>query len=163
GHAGGLRLAAGARARAGRHLRRRAGRRLVASGAGAPAGARRDRRLAVAHAAEGARAMSAVPAPTAYPRAGEVARSHATPWVGLAGSFLLGGAFLALQAVEYSHKPFSPQANAYAALFFTITGLHGAHVLAGLLMNAVVQVRVWLGHFTAQRHLAVQNVGLYWH
>ena len=82
---------------------------------------------------------------------------------GLALSFLLGAAFLALQAVEYSHKTFSPQTNAYGSLFFTITGLHGTHVLAGLVMNAVVQVRTWLGHFTARRHAAVENVGLYWH
>jgi heme/copper-type cytochrome/quinol oxidase subunit 3 len=30
-------------------------------------------------------------------------------------------------------------------------------------MNVVVQVRAWLGHFTADRHLAVTNAGLYWH
>ena len=83
--------------------------------------------------------------------------------LGLAASFLLGAGFLALQAVEYSHKTFSPQTNVYGSLFFTITGLHGSHVLAGLLMNTVVQVRTWLGHFTARRHAAVANVGLYWH
>jgi heme/copper-type cytochrome/quinol oxidase subunit 3 len=83
--------------------------------------------------------------------------------LGLAVSFLLGAGFLALQAVEYSHKAFSPQTNVYGSLFFTITGLHGSHVLAGLIMNAVVQVRTWLGHFTTRRHAAVENLGLYWH
>ncbi len=83
--------------------------------------------------------------------------------LGLGISFLLGASFLTLQAIEYSHKTFAPQTNAYGSLFFTITGLHGSHVLVGLIMNAVVQVRTWLGHFTARRHLAIQNVGLYWH
>ncbi|HLH24424.1 MAG TPA: cytochrome c oxidase subunit 3 [Chloroflexota bacterium] len=82
---------------------------------------------------------------------------------GLAISFALGGTFLALQGIEYSHKTFSLQTNVYGSLFFTITGFHGAHVLAGLIMSAVVQLRAWLGHFSAQRHLAVQNMGIYWH
>jgi heme/copper-type cytochrome/quinol oxidase subunit 3 len=83
--------------------------------------------------------------------------------LGLALGFLLGGSFLGLQAIEYSHKTFSLQTNVYGSLFFTITGFHGLHVLVGLIMSAVVQVRAWLGHFDARRHLAVQNFGLYWH
>ncbi|HEY7064797.1 MAG TPA: cytochrome c oxidase subunit 3 [Chloroflexota bacterium] len=83
--------------------------------------------------------------------------------LGLAISFLLGATFLSLQVIEYSRESFTPQTNAYGSLFFTITGLHGAHVLIGLLMSAVVQLRTWLGQFTARRHLAVQNVALYWH
>lgn len=83
--------------------------------------------------------------------------------LGLFVTLLLGIAFLGLQALEYSRQTFTPATDAYGSLFFTITGFHGAHVFAGLLMNVVIQVRAWCGHFTAKHHLAVSNVALYWH
>ena len=83
--------------------------------------------------------------------------------IGLAVTFVLGVIFLALQIVEFRHNPFGPTVSAYHSIFDTTTGLHGAHVAMGLLMNAYVQIRAWRGHFTAKRHLAVQNVSLYWH
>jgi heme/copper-type cytochrome/quinol oxidase subunit 3 len=83
--------------------------------------------------------------------------------LGLLFSFLLGAIFLGLQTYEYAHKPFGPQANAYGSLFYTITGFHSIHVAIGLLMNCYVQLRAWLGHFTARRRLAVENAALYWH
>lgn len=83
--------------------------------------------------------------------------------IGMAVSFVLGVAFLVLQAIEYSNKHARPSTSAYDSLFYTITFTHGMHVFVGLLMSGVTQVRAWLGHFTARRHLAVQNTGLYWH
>jgi heme/copper-type cytochrome/quinol oxidase subunit 3 len=83
--------------------------------------------------------------------------------LGLALSFALGATFLGIQVFEYARAPFTPSTNAYGSLFFTITGLHGLHVLVGLIVSAVVQLRAWLGHFSARRYLAVQNAALYWH
>lgn len=82
---------------------------------------------------------------------------------GLLLNFVLGAIFLALQFSEYSGLEFGPQQNAYAAIFYTTTGFHGLHVAFGLLMNLFLQLRAWLGHFTARRYLAVQNVALFWH
>lgn len=83
--------------------------------------------------------------------------------IGLAISFLLGALFLAFQVIEYSRSEFTPRTDVYGSLFFTITGLHGAHVMLALVMNIGMQVRAWLGHFDQRRYQAVQNVGLYWH
>lgn len=83
--------------------------------------------------------------------------------LGMAMTFVLGVIFLVIQAIEYSHKSFAPQTNAYGGLFFTITGFHGAHVLIGLLMNVVVQIWAWRGWFGVDRHLAVTNAAMYWH
>lgn len=82
---------------------------------------------------------------------------------GLALTFLLGAGFLVLQAFEYRDKDIGPTSGAYGSIFFTTTGVHGAHVLVGLLMIAFLQIRAWRGHFDARRHDAVQNVALYWH
>jgi len=83
--------------------------------------------------------------------------------LGLAIAFALGAAFLAIQLFEYSRETFTPQTNAYASLFYAITGLHGLHVLAGLIMLGVIQVRAWLGHFNPQHYLGVQAASMYWH
>jgi heme/copper-type cytochrome/quinol oxidase subunit 3 len=83
--------------------------------------------------------------------------------IGLLATFALGAVFLAIQGVEYSRETFGPRSHAYGSMFYTITGFHGAHVAVGLLMNVVVQVRAWLGHFSAERHLAVTNAAMYWH
>lgn len=95
-------------------------------------------------------------------RAGNVRRLRA----GLLVGFLLGAAFLTLQvAVEYpaSFDLHPPSSGAYGTLFFSLTGLHGLHVLIGLLMSVWVQVRARFGAFDAQRHVSVQNFAWYWH
>lgn len=83
--------------------------------------------------------------------------------VGLLIGFVLDAAFLALQVREYTRLAFTPRANEYGSLFWTITGLHMIHVAFALLMVAFLLVRIARGHFTAAQHLAVQNVGMYWH
>ncbi|MDQ6857575.1 MAG: cytochrome c oxidase subunit 3 [Chloroflexota bacterium] len=83
--------------------------------------------------------------------------------LGLAIALVMSAVFLGIQALEYSHKGFTPQTNAYASLFYIITAFHGLHVFVALLMNATLQLRAALGHFDATRYLAVSVVGLYWH
>jgi heme/copper-type cytochrome/quinol oxidase subunit 3 len=86
--------------------------------------------------------------------------------VGLALGFVLGAVFLALQiGIEYPEvlHEFTPRTNAYGSLFFGLTGLHGLHVLVGLLLSGWVQVRAWRGAFDEHRHVTVQNFAMYWH
>jgi heme/copper-type cytochrome/quinol oxidase subunit 3 len=84
---------------------------------------------------------------------------------GLAFGFLLGLAFLGLQIWETDvvARELSPRTDAYGSLFFTITGAHSAHLAAGLLLVAWVQVRAWAGSYSPRRHLGVQVAALYWH
>jgi heme/copper-type cytochrome/quinol oxidase subunit 3 len=83
--------------------------------------------------------------------------------LGAAITIVLGIIFLCIQVAEYHGKNFGPTSHAYGSLFFTITGFHFAHVTVGLLMLAEVEIRAMLGHFSAERHLAVRNTSLYWH
>jgi heme/copper-type cytochrome/quinol oxidase subunit 3 len=86
--------------------------------------------------------------------------------LGLALGFLLGVAFLAMQLfLEYPETlaEFTPTTNAYGSLFYTITGFHGAHVVAGLMMSAWTQIRAWTGAFDEHRHVTVQIFVMYWH
>jgi heme/copper-type cytochrome/quinol oxidase subunit 3 len=94
-------------------------------------------------------------------RRGNVVRLRA----GLAATLILGLGFLVIQSIEYAHhlEKQTPQTDAYASIFYTITSFHAAHVLVGLLMLLHVFARSLAGHFDEHRHLAVQNASLYWH
>ena len=76
---------------------------------------------------------------------------------------ILGIAFVTGQGYEYTRLGFLPDNGIFAAVFFTLTGFHGAHVTGGILMNSLVSFRTLKGHFTARRHLAVEAASIYWH
>ena len=81
----------------------------------------------------------------------------------LALSFVMGLAFLVHQGFEYHDLHFGIKDNAYASLFYVITGLHGLHVLVGLCMSLVVQAKAAVGRLTAERHVTLKVFSLYWH
>jgi cytochrome c oxidase subunit 3 len=78
-------------------------------------------------------------------------------------AFVMGAAFLVNQVIEYHGLGFGWRDNAYAALFYVITGLHGAHVLAGLLISAVVQVKGRVGRLAPRDDISIEVFSLYWH
>ncbi|HWH95663.1 MAG TPA: cytochrome c oxidase subunit 3 [Baekduia sp.] len=82
---------------------------------------------------------------------------------GMAATFLLGLTFLFIQINEYVHIGFAPQDSAQATIFFSLTGLHGAHVTIGLILLGMVTIRAFRGHFSAEHHHGVEVPGIYWH
>lgn len=84
---------------------------------------------------------------------------------GVVLTVLLGVTFLLLQAKEYAAKlgEMSPSASAYGSLFFTITGLHGAHVAFGLLFLVWSLIAGRRRPSSGSRSLTVRNASLYWH
>ena len=82
---------------------------------------------------------------------------------GLAISSLMGLAFLGYTAKDFHDLTFGWRTNAYGSIYYTIVGLHALHVVIGLGMSAVVQIKAWQGKFTAERYTTVEVFGLYWH
>jgi cytochrome c oxidase subunit 3 len=78
-------------------------------------------------------------------------------------TLVLGVLFLIGQGYEYTKLGFLPDNGVFSAVFFTLTGFHGAHVTGGVLMNFYVFLRTTKGHFSANRHLAVEAASIYWH
>jgi cytochrome c oxidase subunit III len=78
-------------------------------------------------------------------------------------SLLLGAGFLANQAYEWRTLGFSPKNNAYQSLFFIMSGLHGLHVLLGLVAMIALLGRL-AGRKNDPGETAVfQAVSYYWH
>jgi cytochrome c oxidase subunit III len=82
---------------------------------------------------------------------------------GMVATFLLGCTFLFTQINEYANIGFAPQDHAQQTIFYSLTGLHGAHVTVGLILLAIVTVRAFRGHFTPEEHRGVEVPGIYWH
>lgn len=85
--------------------------------------------------------------------------------LGLGLTWLLGATFLFIQINEYIHIGFTPRDGAFGSIFFSLTGLHGAHVFVGLLLLTFANIRAWRGHFSSkpEDHLGVEVPGIYWH
>jgi heme/copper-type cytochrome/quinol oxidase subunit 3 len=78
-------------------------------------------------------------------------------------TILLGLLFLGIKAVEYSGKiaaGITPGSASFWSFYYTMTGLHGLHVLAGIVVNFVF----FLGaEKVVRRPHRVEMGGLYWH
>ena len=86
----------------------------------------------------------------------------------MGSTLALGAAFLVIKAIEYSEKfahGLVPATNNFLAIYFTMTGLHAVHVIAGMVVNAYLLgpgVRMW--HSDAARFTnRVEVAGIYWH
>jgi cytochrome c oxidase subunit 3 len=82
---------------------------------------------------------------------------------GMLTTFLLGCAFLFIQINEYANIGFAPQDQAQATIFYSLTGLHGAHVFIGLILLLIVTTRAFRGHYSPEEHRGVEIPGIYWH
>ena len=101
--------------------------------------------------------------PIFWAEAGIAAGRQGTLRAGLLLSFVMGAAFLGHQIYEYTQLSFRWTDNAYSSIFWTTTGLHGLHVLGGLLISLVIQVKAWSGKLSAERHVSMEVFSLYWH
>ncbi len=85
--------------------------------------------------------------------------------------------FLVVKYFEYSHKfhagllpgkYFSAGGidgvpHIFFGIYFVMTGLHGLHVIAGIIVLAWILRRSVKGEFSHRYYTPVENVGLYWH
>jgi len=84
---------------------------------------------------------------------------------GLAIALVLGVVFLFQQAMEYRHAAefgITLASGIYGTNFYMLTGVHGVHMLAGIIMLAVLLLRGFHGHFKAENCVGLDLVTWYW-
>lgn len=102
----------------------------------------------------------------------------------LLSTLALAGAFMGVKYIEYSSKfehgvfpggAFDPHGEHYGhladmaaapqffSLYFVMTGIHGLHVLIGMIVFAAVAFMAWRGKFSSEWYTPVELTGLYWH
>ncbi|MFN3325191.1 MAG: cytochrome c oxidase subunit 3 family protein [Bryobacteraceae bacterium] len=93
-------------------------------------------------------------------------------------TLLCAGIFLGVKYFEYSHKVHEgllpgkfyshkgdtvPNQFIFFSFYFMMTGLHGLHIVGGMVVMAWVLRRAIRGDFSSAYYTPVDLVGLYWH
>jgi heme/copper-type cytochrome/quinol oxidase subunit 3 len=78
-------------------------------------------------------------------------------------AILMGIVFVAVQWLEWRGKPYGIGTSSYASLYYVTTGMHIAHVIAGI--GVLIAIFTWtaLDYFSPRRNLVVSAGVLYWH
>lgn len=76
--------------------------------------------------------------------------------------------FLVIKTIEYHHKfetGLLPHTSNFLGIYFTLTGLHGLHVIGGLIVNAYFWgpgAKMWKSEPERFKN-RIEIAGLYWH
>ncbi|HUO05758.1 MAG TPA: cytochrome c oxidase subunit 3 [Candidatus Binataceae bacterium] len=85
----------------------------------------------------------------------------------LLATVLLGLTFLGIKGVEYSREiaeGFTPASGMFWSFYFLMTGLHGIHVIGGIVFNATLYIAAVRGTLWSEHHEdRLEFAGLYWH
>ena len=78
-------------------------------------------------------------------------------------TIVLGAAFLGGQAYEYHVVKVTWAGSTMGASFFTLTGMHGFHVFAGVCYLIVLFIQANRGVYTGSKYFGLTAGTLYWH
>ena len=85
-------------------------------------------------------------------------------WLGRTG--VLGALFLVIQGIEWVRLVrfgLTMASGVYGATFYTLIGVHGAHVAGAVAWLALVLWAATRGRYTADRHTSLACCAMYWH
>ncbi len=98
--------------------------------------------------------------------------------LGLAGGFMVvkyfeymakfehgvypGGAFDP-HGAHYEHLAEMAMAPQFFSIYFVMTGIHGLHVVIGMIVIGALAIMAWRGSFSSEWYTPVELTGLYWH
>jgi len=86
----------------------------------------------------------------------------------LIATFVLAGIFLVNKYFEYAdhfRRGELPSHSTFLAIYYTLTGLHGIHILGGMIVMAYFMgpgAKMWKAH-PDQFANRIEYTGLYWH
>jgi heme/copper-type cytochrome/quinol oxidase subunit 3 len=87
---------------------------------------------------------------------------------GILGTTILGALFPVLQlGFEWPNlilkNILTPSSGFFGASFFLLTGIHGAHVIAGVIAYIYTDIRAFMGQYSARNYGFVEATSTYWH
>ena len=91
-------------------------------------------------------------------------RGQTLAW--LAATFVLGAGFIVMELNEFHHliaEGFGPDKSAFLSSFFTLVGMHGLHVTAGLVWMVIMMLQVSKRGLTDRNNTRLMCLSLFWH
>ncbi|MGH2539473.1 MAG: cytochrome c oxidase subunit 3 [Actinomycetota bacterium] len=73
-----------------------------------------------------------------------------------------GVGFLATEAWDWTHVDFVISSHPYGTMYYTLTGIHGLHVIAGLLVLSVLIARSFQGAYDTGELDGAHAMAYYW-
>lgn len=55
------------------------------------------------------------------------------------------------------------RAGIFFSIYYVMTGIHGIHVLIGIVVLSIIAWKAWRGAYSSVWYTPVENAGLYWH
>lgn len=85
-------------------------------------------------------------------------------WFLIAVAFAIQGTYLGLQLHLYASdlQDFGPDDNAYGSIYYTVLGVHHAHVAVGLVLSLWLLVKL-AGGLTNYRLIGLRAIAMYWY
>ena len=71
--------------------------------------------------------------------------------------------FIILQYIEYTYNTFTITDSIYGTIFYSLTGLHGIHIIIGLIFIIISLIRIYIYQITDYHHLGIIISIGYWH
>ena len=99
----------------------------------------------------------------------ELKRGHQMKFrYGLIGTTVLASLFPIMQfGFEWPHlildKVLTPASGFFGATFFLLTGIHGAHVVAGVIAYLYTDSRAFMGQYSPKNYGFAEATSTYWH
>ncbi|HTR24341.1 MAG TPA: cytochrome c oxidase subunit 3 [Terriglobales bacterium] len=84
----------------------------------------------------------------------------------LLATVLLGLLFLGVKSLEYTseiREGFTPSAGTFWSFYFIMTGLHGLHLIGGIIVNTILFIAALRRQPWEILERRVEFAGLYWH
>ena len=85
----------------------------------------------------------------------------------LALTAVLGAVFLGVKSIEYARElggGFTPSSGMFWSFYFIMTGLHGLHVIGGIVLISILAIAAVRGTLWSEKHQQrIEFAGLYWH
>lgn len=81
-------------------------------------------------------------------------------------TILFGAIFLIGQGEEYwrlINDHITLSSSVFGTSFYALTGFHGFHVFAGIIILLIILTMVFLGDFNHPNSNVISTVGIYWH
>jgi cytochrome c oxidase subunit 3 len=82
-------------------------------------------------------------------------------WSGI--TLLLGLVFVFGQVYDFTHSGMSPSDAAFGGVFFALIGFHALHVLAGVVILGLIELRALLGDFSEHNYTLVEIGTWFWY